>query len=279
MPLVTRALWSVVAALSLVLSYGGWLDARGAAHVDQALQRALVSFALARTLSGVLSVVEDTQISLQPAGVGVTLAPGEILDPLNDLIERFSWVLLASSAALGVERVLLSMSGWWGVNLALEVAAVLALGATWLGGVSERWRRALTRVLLTMVFLRFAIPVLLVATQLISATFLDQQASTATQALQTTSDEARTLSQQPDDGTPAAQDQSTLERLGAAVSGTFDLEQRVHSLRTRLSEGVQHIIDLIVVYTLETVLIPLAILWLLINLLRTLLGAGLRSAG
>ena len=265
--------------LALVLSYGRWLDERGAAHVDAALQRALVSFALARTLSGVLSVVEETQISLQPAGVGVTLAPGELLDPLNDIVERFSWVLLASSAALGVERVLLSMSGWWGLSLALAIAAVLWVGVAWLTPISDRWKRALSRVLLAFVFLRFAIPVLLIATQLVSSTFLDEQATQASRALQETSDEARALSKDAGEEAPAAQDESTLERFSAAVSNTLDLEQRVRALRAALSEGIQHIIDLIVVYLLETVLIPLVILWLLINLLRTMMGAGLRSAG
>jgi len=84
---------------------------------------------------------------------------------------------------------------------------------------------------------------------------------------------------EPQQAATPAEDQSTLERLSAAVSGTFDLEQRVRNLRARLSEGIEHIIDLIVVYVLETVLIPLGILWLLVNLLRTLMGAGLRSAG
>ena len=41
-----------------------------------------------------------------PAGVGVTITAGEILDPLNDLIERFSWLVLMASASLGTQLVL-----------------------------------------------------------------------------------------------------------------------------------------------------------------------------
>src|SRR4030095_297126 len=132
MSITSRALCSAVAVLALAVSWGGWLDARGSAHLDATLQRALVSFALARTLSGVISVVQETQIALQPAGVGVTLMPGELLDPINDLVERFSLVMLSSSAALGIERVLLTMSGWWGVNLALALAVVAWLAMTWI---------------------------------------------------------------------------------------------------------------------------------------------------
>ena len=87
MSLTARIAGTVLLACMVAVSWGGWLDARGAAHLDASFQRALVSFALARTLNGVISVVQETQIALQPAGVGVTLMPGEILDPLNDLVD------------------------------------------------------------------------------------------------------------------------------------------------------------------------------------------------
>ena len=44
--------------------------------VDLGLKRALVTFASARALSGLLSVVQAAQVDIQPAGIGVTLSPG-----------------------------------------------------------------------------------------------------------------------------------------------------------------------------------------------------------
>jgi hypothetical protein len=273
MSFASRALCTVVAVLALVVSRGGWLDQRSSAHLDVALERALVSFALARTLNGVISVVQETQIALQPAGVGVTLMPGELLDPLNDLIERFSWVMLASSAALGVERVLLTMSGWWGVNLALAIAVVIWLAAAWLPRVPTRWRSITGRVLLAALFLRFAIPLLLVATQAISATFLDAKEQQATDALHATSEEVRQYGEQAGGATGPQADQSMLDKLSSAVS-RLDVDARIKALREGLSHAVEHIIDLIVVFLLETVLVPLALLWLLTRLL----GAALSGA-
>jgi hypothetical protein len=261
----------------VAVSWSGWLDARGAAHLDASFQRALVSFALARTLNGVISVVQETQIALQPAGVGVTLMPGEILDPLNDLVERFSLVMLSSSAALGIERVLLTMSGWWALNAALAVAAVLWLAAAWLGGARPRWQRVAWRVLLGMTFLRFAVPVLLIATHLISATFLDAKAQEASDALRVTSEQARALGDQADAAAKPEEEGSALDRL-AAMGKSLDLERRARELRENLTHAVEHIIDLIVVFMLETVLFPLAFLWLLGRLFGLLVeGAWARS--
>ena len=46
-----------------------------------------------------------------PAGVGVTLSIGELLDPFNDMVERFSWVMLLTSVSLGIQKILLIFGG------------------------------------------------------------------------------------------------------------------------------------------------------------------------
>ena len=44
----------------------------------------------ARAINGVISVIQETQIGFS-VGVSTTVAPGQLpVDPLNDLIERFS---------------------------------------------------------------------------------------------------------------------------------------------------------------------------------------------
>ena len=87
-------LFSVLLLLVAVLSVTPFVDQRAAADYEQLFQRAFITFALARTINGVISVVQGTEVALQPAGVGVTLTPGEILDPVNDLVERFSWIMM-----------------------------------------------------------------------------------------------------------------------------------------------------------------------------------------
>ena len=101
-------LLSVALFLVAVLSVTPFMDQRASADYEQLFQRAFVTFALARTINGVISVVQGTEIALQPAGVGVTLTPGEILDPVNDLVERFSWVMMGATISLGVQNVLRS---------------------------------------------------------------------------------------------------------------------------------------------------------------------------
>jgi len=79
------------------------------AQVDAGLKRALISFASARALNAVISVIQGTEFSIQPIGVGVTLTSGQVLDPVNDLIEQFSTLMVVASVAFGVQKVLLAI--------------------------------------------------------------------------------------------------------------------------------------------------------------------------
>src|SRR4030042_1711880 len=46
------------------------------------------------------------------------------LNPLNDLVERFSDLMLMASVAFGVQLLLLEMGMHWGMSLALTLAAL-----------------------------------------------------------------------------------------------------------------------------------------------------------
>ena len=92
----------------------------GTLHFDPVREtNGAIVLAVARTLNGVISVAQGTEVALEPGGVGVNLTVGQILDPVNDLIERFSAVMLVASSSLGLQNILLVMTGWWGVTAAL----------------------------------------------------------------------------------------------------------------------------------------------------------------
>ena len=70
-------------------------------------------------MNALISVAQGTEISAQPLGVGGTLAPGQLLDPLNDLVEQFSALMLAASIAFGIQKVLITIGAYWLISLVL----------------------------------------------------------------------------------------------------------------------------------------------------------------
>ncbi len=263
---------SVVLGFVVMLSLTGILDSGGRAYIDAALKRAVVTFAIARTLNGVISMAQETEFAFEPAGIGVTIMPGELLDPINDLIERFSWVMLASTASIGIQGVLLRMSEWWGVSVLLVLTAGFLLYGIWSPEAPPWSRRVAYHALLVALFLRFAVPVLLIATSLVSDTFLREQAEQATAALQQSSQEIREELPQTE---TEVKERTIGEKLSALVTkpmDAIDLRQRIERVQERVSRIIEHIVDLIVAFTLETIVIPLVFLWLLIKSVKMSAG-------
>ncbi len=263
---------SVVLGFVVMLSLTGILDSGGRAYTDAALKRAVVTFAIARTLNGVISMAQETEFAFEPAGIGVTIMPGELLDPINDLIERFSWVMLASTASIGIQGVLLRMSEWWGVSVLLVLTAGFLLYGVWSPKAPPWSRRVAYHALLTALFLRFAVPVLLIATSLVSDTFLREQAEQAAAALQQSSQEIREELPQTE---TEVKERTIGEKLSALVTkpmDAIDLRQRIERVQERVSRIIEHIVDLIVAFTLETIVIPLVFLWLLIKSVKMSAG-------
>tara|TARA_R110001592_G_C13167848_1_gene749529 strand:+ start:3466 stop:3735 length:270 start_codon:yes stop_codon:yes gene_type:complete len=76
----TRLFIVIGVVLMVLLSWTGFIDVYSADYVDDALVQASVTFAVARTLNAVISLLQS--IDLQFLVIGIS--PGELLDPFND---------------------------------------------------------------------------------------------------------------------------------------------------------------------------------------------------
>ena len=214
-------------------------------------------------LNGVISVAQGTELALEPAGVGVTFTPGELLDPINDLIERFSWVMLLSSISLGVQQTLLTISSWWPIRILLAISAIGLIVASRMRGVDPVWRRGLGRLVIVALLLRFSMPVIVLLNDAIYQRFMQADYIAATQAIERTQSELEVITEQrqPDET-------GVLESLRNWVDQTaeqIDLKRRVEQLRAKLATTTEQLLRLAALFVLQTVVLPVATLWLLIK--------------
>jgi hypothetical protein len=260
-----RITWTLLALIALAAAASGIADDTAESYAEDALKRALVTFAAARTLNGVISVVQSTEV-----GVGVTVAVGQILDPINDLIERFSGVMLVAASSLGLQNVLLGITASWGVTLTLIVATLFAVVTLWWPGLAKsKIAAAASRITLVMLCVRFIIPVLVIATNLVSDVFLAPGQEEATAAIEMTTKDIEGMNEEVE--APAEADQSVMERLNAAIDESLaavNVSRRLQNLKESAANATEHIVDLIVLFVLQTIILPLAFLWMLIQLLK-----------
>lgn len=264
--------WSIVAVVTSALALSGLVDGTSASYAEAAFKRALVTFAVARGLNGVISVAQGTEVAVEPGGVGVNFTVGQILDPINDLVEQFSSVMLIATSSLGLQNVLLNVAGWWGLTAFLIVATVALLASQlWPRPPPRNVSNAVLRVFLVALFLRFAVPALVIGTTVVFDTFLADEQETATAALKATSSEIEELSSEKENS--ESDDDSIFDRLGSMIDEsveTINVSGRIDRLKESASNASEHIVNLIVIFVLQTIILPLVFLWLFVEGLKGL---------
>ncbi|MEM6818232.1 MAG: hypothetical protein AAF578_05545 [Pseudomonadota bacterium] len=268
--MLNKWLWTIFAFAVCALAISGYADRLGAEYASGALERALLTFAVARGLDGVISIAQGTEVALEPGGVGLNLTVGQILDPVNDLIERFSTVMLTVTAALGLQEILLRITASNSISLLLGITALLALLFVWVPALEKRsrLRTVVLRLFLAAFFVRFAVPTLVVGTHVVFDAFLASDQVAATAALEQASVDIEALSSEQNAIDDADDDRNwferTRDRIGESL-GALNVEARMTALQERASGVTRHIVSLIVIFLLQTIALPLGFLWLLLQ--------------
>jgi hypothetical protein len=122
-------------------------------------------------------------------------------------------------------------------------------------------------------FLRFAVPVALIANEALYGLFLESRYQESAQVIETAGTQiekvsARPLIEEPDEEIGLIE---TLERALDSTREMLDIRQRVEYIKQRAAEVVEHMIQLSVVFILQTGILPIAFLWLFLQLLKQLI--------
>lgn len=269
--------WLLLAAAAVIVALA-WLKPldRGAeTHVKAGLKRALATYAVARTINGVVSVAQETGVAVQPGGVGMTFAPGQLLDPVNDLVEQVSSVMLAVSVSFGIQLLLLHLGGSAFVSSVLT-AAVLACAILW-------WRRMAVprwawRLVAAMLLVRFAVPFAASGSELAYRYAMADEYAAAQDQL-----EGAGVAASPESPASAGQGRSTapptqslweiLKSVPKWGESKDDVQERsrIEQLKARLDNAIEHLLRLVAIFVVQTVLLPLLFVGLLGRSLSVLL--------
>ena len=127
-------------------------------YLDQTLKRATIAYGLCRATNAMVSVLQEIDIGFEIVGT-ITLSPFEWLDPLNDLVERFSWVLLAAMASIGIQEFFIRLLPESIINFILLPGLFMWLAGLWTNKYLPINVLALGKhLVLLAVVLRFIIP-------------------------------------------------------------------------------------------------------------------------
>ena len=241
----------------ILLTQSGWLDQLGKDYTEQGLKRALVTYGLARGLNGVISVAQGTEIAVQPVGVGVTFTPGQILDPINDLIERFSWVVMVSGTSLGIQHMLIQITSWYWFSLLCSLMLVVSLFILWKNKTATALKiNFVYKIIAVLLILRFAVPVIAVINEGIYLGFLQPQYEESRIALEQTSGDIEELKN--DSNVSAGKDKSFMDNL---LNPDAYVQSQLESLTSLVDKISHYALNMIVVFVLQTIILPILFLF------------------
>ena len=276
----TRILVLVCMLIVLGFSWLSPMDAPATQRVDDGLTRALVTYGTARLLYGAVSVVQGTQIAATPGGVGATFTPGHILAPVAKLLEQFSDLMLLVCVSFGIQKLLIAVGGFWVISLALTAAVV---GWTALYVKEKTIPAWLTKTLIVLLLVRFAVPLTVLGSDQIFKSILEPEYKTSQAALESVAQGVGSIA--PTETPDAAE---ATESAGNETPGLLDRAKiwakkkaaetvaRFKGIKNMVEDSVKHTVKLMAVFVLQTIVLPLLLLLGLYHFARVTLQMPLR---
>jgi hypothetical protein len=249
-----RGLASLVLISLIALSWTQLLDQPAQAGTAATLKRALATYAIARGLNGVISVAQGTEIAIQPVGVGLTISAGEILDPLNDLVERFSWLVLVACGSLGTQLLMTELLANPWVSAVMTFTLLTYLLTLW-WPPAFRARAAVLHACTVLVFARFLFATVTLVSGWVDQALLAERQSEAVARITTARDGIEQLRADPGSDTEG----SVFERFGDFIDeqrNAMNIDAQMQALATRVESAIEDVIRLIVLFVVQTIIIP-----------------------
>jgi len=257
---VNRVRQIVLCVCVAAMTLGAWFDPLTSAanqQVDAGFNRALASFATARALNSIISMLQGTELAAQPFGMGIVLSLGQVLRPVNDMVEQFAHLMLVASIAFGIEKILINIGAHWTMSLALTVASI-TWGYLFLRhSSSPAW---VTRVLVVLLMIRFAMPAVILGSDVLFDQFMAKDYAAGQAVIDGTTEKLTALKAAAVQG---LEDQSTWDKVKAWISQAADIKTRLAPLKEAAEQATERMIKLIVIFVLQTLLLPIFLLWVL----------------
>jgi len=74
-------------------------------YFEETIRKAGLAYGTARLVNAGVSVVKESSLQLEPGGVGIAVAVGQVADPLDDMTERLSSMLVTAIVSLLVQKI------------------------------------------------------------------------------------------------------------------------------------------------------------------------------
>jgi hypothetical protein len=272
----TKSLIGILLSIVLFFSSGiqiPVLDSTADTYFKDSITKAGISYGVCRVINATVSIIRESSLELEPAGIGLSLAIGQIVDPINDMVERLSNVLVMSITSLGVQELAYEIS----LTLVPLILAVILFMLSLLVWFKNERLLKLQRLLLSVLVIasiaRFCLPLSSMANEFLQKSFFEDKIIEANAKLTNSTANLDTLKD------------VQLPRYDGVIgtienSASYLKEKSIHfktAIKTTIENKgiiVENLLNLTFLYfgifMIQVLILPLLIFWFLMKIVNAL---------
>ena len=259
----------ILSIFIVFIAFSYSLDIKGKELVDKSFTESVVVFGSAKALNAVISLAQGTEVDLP----FLTVAIGEVLDPINDLVEQFSLVMLASMVSLGIQKILMNFVTTDPYNFILLFCIVVV--NIWLFyrfNKDERARTLFFKVTVILIFLRLAVPLMGVVNEYAYNSFVKQEYNI--EILNENIIEVKdNISAVTQNTLEKKEDDSFIGKFTEKFDSTY-YDKKIDEYLAAVDHSSEYIVALIIAFLFQTILLPLFFLFILYHFVRAIFNLG-----
>lgn len=233
-PFGGRDLWVIAGIVgAIALAWSGLLDGLSAKYIDNALLGSGAIYATARGINALVSVLQGTEMN----AFVLTFTVGELLDPINDLIERFSGVMMLALGSLALQKILLEVVSDSIFNVLLTTLGAGVIVTRFIGPPGAY--RLMAKFFGITVVIRFCIAAVILANSWADTVFIEKNVNERHETMQLFHDELGLVGARAGIETGLADEIREVEiEITRNQKAQADEKQRQYLNRTRLEEAI-----------------------------------------
>ncbi|MBU0500571.1 MAG: hypothetical protein KJ558_13865 [Gammaproteobacteria bacterium] len=246
-----------------------FVDKESNAYFTGTLKSATLAYATTRGVNAVVSVLKESEVNVSPAGVGLTIAAGQILDPIDDMTERLSSVIVMAIVSLGIQKIGFELGAAFSFKL-VAALILLFIPALWLNlRAPNPLLRLAVRFCYFLIVLRFLLPISSLVNDYLYDNLFKARIEESVRSLSVISSDYNEMSRME----PGGERGFFSSLTGAVGTGIEKTKQAFSRVLENAESIISSLLNLTTLYValfiIQVLFIPLGMLWLLMALARS----------
>lgn len=280
-PYITKAVLLLVAAFALFILPGyklPYLDKNTDTYFSESMTKASAAYGVCRVINASVSVIKESQIQIEPAGLGVSLAAGQVLDPLDDMTERASDILVTAIVSLGIQKISYELCVAFTPTL-IGFAIIIFVGVSFIkGDRTAALRGMVLKSIILLAVARLFLPASSIINTYLNEHYFSPQIIKAKNELVMNSPELERLK---DMTMPEIDGALGTVKNGFIFVGekTSDLSAALKGIVKNMGSMISNLLKLsylyVAIFIMQVIILPLGTFWLLARITNLLFGTGI----